>query len=113
MAQFKFFLTLLIATIYLSACSSRSTDVASRVEYWEKELNKFIIPGKNIEEIKSWLEFKELEYSINEKNSIYVKLENISAEEWFCNFWQVNSEIYFNVSHKINYFEITTAGQCL
>jgi hypothetical protein len=55
-----------------------------------------------------------LRYSVNEEeNKIYVNLEEISAKEWFCNFWQVNGEIYFDAFNKIKDFEIKTGGQCL
>ncbi|MGL5942494.1 MAG: hypothetical protein ACRC2S_19375 [Waterburya sp.] len=67
MDLFKRFVALVVATICLSACSSKSTDISPRVQYWEKELNKIIIPGENIEEIKSWLEFRKLKYSVYEE----------------------------------------------
>lgn len=101
-------------TIFCFSCSSKSTDILSRVECWERKFNTIAITGKDIEEVKTWLELQRLEYSVYEDNNIiYVNLETINAREWFCNFWQINSEIYFDNFDKVQYFEITTAGQCL
>lgn len=63
-------------TIFCFSCSSKSTDILSRIEYWERKFNTIAILSKDIKEIKTWLELERLQYLVYENiNRIYVNLE--------------------------------------
>ena len=109
----------IVVTVFLSACTGDPV-FDKRREYWDEETERFFHSTRNVPELVSWLEAREIEYThdhhFTEDDLEHIHaldLEMTTKSNFNCSWQTVSLRFKEDAEGTIVMYDLYNAGDCI